>query len=93
MLHVPIECSPTVSANLSKRCHFRPSNEDTVAKVSLKLETQTNNPQEAASSSSVASQRLYDNFHVAENTESQQEGHSATIFGKRRNPGLIPLND
>ena len=76
-----------------KALSFFPSNEDTLAKVNLNSKPQTIFPQEAASSSSVASQRLYDNVHVTEKTESQQEEHYATFEKKRRNPGLIPQHD
>ena len=86
VLHVPNECSPTVSAKSVKRSYFLPLNEDTLAKVNLNSKPQRINPQEAAPSSSVASQRFYDNAHVTENTESQQEGHYATIEKKQETP-------
>ena len=50
--------------------------------VNLNLKPQTITPQEAASSSSVASQSFYDNVHNTENTESQQERHHATTEKK-----------
>ena len=86
MLHTPYECSPTVSAKYSKCYHFLPSKEVTLANVNLNLKHQTNNPQEAASSSSVASQRFSDNVHVSENTESQQERNYATIEKEEETP-------
>ena len=86
VLHVPNECSPTVSAKLSKRHHFLPSNGETLAEVNLKSKHQTFSPREAASSSSVASQRCYDNVHVTEISEYQQEELYATIEKKEETP-------
>ena len=86
MLQVPNGCLPTVFARLSKRYHLLPSNEDTLAKLNLNLKPQTINLREAASFSSVASQRFHDNVHVTEITESQQEGHYGTIEEKEETP-------
>ena len=86
VLHVLNECSPTVSAKISKRYDFLPANEDTLAKVNLNSKPQTFNPQEGASSSSVASQSFYDNVLVTKNTEYQREGHYATIEKKEECP-------
>ena len=86
MLHVLNECSPTFFEILSKRYHVFPSNEDTLAEVNLKSKPQTINPQETASSYFIASQRFFVNVHVTENTESEQEGHYATIEEKEETP-------
>ena len=91
VLHEPNDFSPTVSGKLLKRYHFVPSNEDILAEVNLNSKLQTINPQEAAPSSSVASQRFHDNFQVTENTKSQQEGQYVTV--EKTTPCLIPLND
>ena len=86
VLQVPKECSPTVSPGLSNRYHFLLSNEDILAKLDLNSKPQMIRPQEAASSSSVASQCFSGNVHVTENIESQQDGHLATIEKKQETP-------
>ena len=85
-LHNNNECSPTVSAKLTKRYHILTFKRVTLAEVKSNLKPQTNNPQEAASSSSVASQRFYDNILITEDTESQQEEHYANIERKEETP-------
>ena len=92
VLHVPIECSTTVSANLSKRYHFRHSNEDTVAKVNSNLEPQMINPPEATSSSSVASQRFYDNYMLQKTPRPNRKG-TMPLLRKKKKPRLSPLKD
>ena len=87
MLQVPRKCPEDLSQELPKGYHLisHIANESPKTPPKVPQKTPLSDLTQAASSSSAASQRFYDNFHV-QNTESPQKKHYATVGKTKETP-------